>query len=100
MLSVSCDLCALCDPIDSGSCFVSFSILLVPSEIESFELFLYLKEVGSHWSHGTHGAVCVQSQESIQQVKSHNMKLISNKQQVDFYCDSNRDRRNFCPSIF
>jgi hypothetical protein len=37
-------------------------------------------EVRSHWSHGTHGAVCVQSKESTQQVKNHNMKLISNKQ--------------------
>jgi hypothetical protein len=66
VLSVSCDLCALCDQTDSGSFFVSFSTLLVPLEVETF---LYSKEVGSHWSHGAHGAVRMQSRESIQQLK-------------------------------
>jgi hypothetical protein len=46
VLSLSCDLCVLCDPIDSGSFFVSFSTLLVPLEVETSEFFLYSKEVG------------------------------------------------------
>ena len=60
--------------LESGSFFVSFSTLPVPLEVEPSEFFLYSKEVGSQWSHRTHGG----DQESIQQVKSHNMKLISN----------------------
>jgi hypothetical protein len=54
VLSLSCDLCALCDLIDSGSCFVSFSTLLVPLEVETSEFYSAFKRVvdGSHLADG------------------------------------------------
>jgi hypothetical protein len=42
--STSCDLCALCDYIDSVSFSVFFSTLLVPLEIETSDFFRYTKD--------------------------------------------------------
>jgi hypothetical protein len=66
-------MCPMC-PLDSGSFFVSFSTLLVPLEVETSEFFSVFKRGRVTLVTWAHGAVCVQSQ-----VKSHDMKLISNK---------------------
>jgi hypothetical protein len=42
--SASCDLCSLCDHIDSVSFSVFFSTLLIPLEIETSDFFRYTKD--------------------------------------------------------
>jgi hypothetical protein len=42
--SASCDLCALCDHIDSVSFSVFFSTLLILLEIETSDFFRYTKD--------------------------------------------------------
>ena len=49
----SCDLCALCDHIDSVSFSVFFSTLLIPLEIVS-SIFSVHERLWSHWSHEEH----------------------------------------------